>query len=176
MTTGTQPLDPGRLTVKPTARAVTAAFALLVLVPASAVRAEGSTEIGVLRCDAVPGSRVNLIVRSTVDVKCVFKGGNVEERYRGETGITLGLDLSFRKDERFAFTVLAATTDTPGGYALAGKYLGGKAVASLGVGLGAAALVGGSNNHFGLQPLALESNQGVGVAAGIGFLYIEPDN
>ena len=62
-----------------------------------------------------------------------------------------------------------------GSYPLKGKYIGGKASASAGVGIGAAALVGGSNDNFGLNPLALEANQGVGVAGGLGFLYIEPD-
>jgi hypothetical protein len=119
---------------------------------------------------------VNLIVRSTVDVKCVLKyaGGEIE-KYRGETGIALGLDLSFKGDEQFAFTVVSASNVKAGSYAAAGKYVGGKASASAGVGLGAAALIGGSHDTFGLNPIALESNKGVGVAAGLGFLYLEPD-
>ena len=100
--------------------------------------------------------------------------GNVE-RYKGETGIALGLDLSFKEKETFGFSVISANTVTAGSHALAGKYGGGKATASLGVGLGAAALVGGNDDNFGLNPLALSTEQGVGAAAGIGFLYIEAD-
>ena len=150
-----------------------AAACILLAMPLVA-NAGGSSSVGVLSCKAVPGTRLNLIVRSTVDVRCTFKGDGITERYVGETGIALGLDLSFRKDEQFAFTVLSASNKAPGNHALAGKYFGGKASAAAGIGLGAAALVGGSSDSFGLQPLALESTKGVGVAAGIGFLHLEP--
>ena len=90
-------------------------------------------------------------------------------------GIVLGLDLSFKDDEEIVFTVISVSEVKAGSYPVAGKYIGGKATVSAGVGLGAAALIGGSDDNFGLNPLALESNRGVGVAAGIGFLYIEPD-
>ena len=150
------------------------ATAFILLASPLAASAEGSSSIGILSCKAVPGTRLNLIVRSTVDVRCTFKSDGITESYVGETGIALGLDLSFRKDEQFAFSVLSASNKAPGNHALAGKYIGGKAAAAAGVGLGAAALIGGSGDSFGLQPLALESSKGVGVAAGIGFLYIEP--
>ena len=83
--------------------------------------------------------------------------------------------MSFRRNEKFAFTVIAASSEVGKG-ALAGKYIGAKASATIGVGLGAAALVGGSDKSIGLNPLALEANQGFGISGGIGFLYIEPDN
>lgn len=136
-----------------------------------------SVRVGVLKCETVEGSRVNLIVRSTADVKCMFEDANGRsENYRGESGIALGLDLSFKKKETFAFAVLSTTTTSAGKHSLQGKYVGGKATASAGVGLGAAALVGGDNDQFGLNPIAVGTNEGVGASAGIGFLYIEPDN
>lgn len=131
-------------------------------------------EIGVLKCSVVEGSRVNLIVRSTADVTCTFNNGGTLERYNGEAGIALGLDLSFKTEENMAFAVIAAAADaTPGAYALAGKYVGGQAAASAGVGLGAKVLVGAGDQSLSLQPLALETNKGLGASAGIGFLYIE---
>lgn len=138
--------------------------------------AEGGLEVGVLTCKTVPGTRFNLIIRSTVDVDCVFKGSaGVEERYRGETGIALGVDLNINRLETIAFTVLSASSDvSPGAYALAGRYVGGKASATLGVGVGAAVLVGGGDKSFSLQPVALEGSTGLGVSGGIGYLYIEP--
>ena len=85
----------------------------------------------------------------------------------------LGADLTFAKDEEtFAFAVLSAEDIEAGEHALAGRYVGGKVSASLGIGIGAAALVGGSNDNFALNPLAIEGNKGFGAAAGIGFLYI----
>ena len=132
-------------------------------------------EVGVLTCDTVKGSGYNLIIRSTVDVDCVFTGTEgFEEDYRGETGIGLGIDLNLDREATIAFTVLSAGEVDPGNYALAGKYTGGKASATVGVGLGAAVLVGGGDKSFSLQPLALEGSTGLGVSGGIGYLYIEP--
>ena len=133
-----------------------------------------SMRVGVLTCETVEGSRLNLLVRSTADVMCEFtdSAGN-SEKYKGESGIALGLDLSFKSVENFAFAVISASDLSAGRHSLAGKYAGGKASASAGVGLGAAALVGGANDQFGLNPIAVGSEQGVGASAGIGFLYLE---
>ncbi|MGR9090401.1 MAG: DUF992 domain-containing protein [Gammaproteobacteria bacterium] len=139
------------------------------------VAAEGGIEVGVLTCNVVPGSRVNLLIRSTADVECTYENGGVTEEYHGETGIALGLDLSFRTNEKMNFAVFAATDDvTPGAKALGGKYVGGQVSAAAGLGLGAKALVGGGAKNIGLQPLALETSTGIGIAGGLGFLYIEP--
>ena len=148
-----------------------ACLSVLWMAPASA---EG-TRAGVLTCKSIPGTRVNLIIRSTTDVTCEFRDdiGKVEY-YIGETGIALGADLTFKKEEEtFAFTVLSASSIIVGEHTLVGKYVGGKASASVGVGVGAAILVGGNNDNFSLQPLAVEGNKGFGAAAGLGFLYIE---
>jgi len=132
-------------------------------------------EVGVLQCSVIPGSRINLLIHSTADIECTFDNAGTIEHYVGETGIGLGLDLSFKTDEQMFFTVLAATGDTrPGAYSLAGKYAGAAAAAAVGVGIGAKVLVGGGENNFSLQPLALESHKGLGASAGLGFLYIEP--
>jgi Protein of unknown function (DUF992) len=137
--------------------------------------AGGGIEVGVLTCEVIPGSRVNLLIRSTADVECVYENNGVTEKYHGETGIALGLDLSFRTDEKMAFTVFAAVDDVgPGAKALGGKYVGGQVSAAAGLGLGAKALVGGGSKNIGLQPLALETSRGIGIAGGLGFLYIEP--
>ena len=148
-------------------------LALTAGMPATAM-ADGG-RLGVLTCKSIPGTRVNLIIRSTTDVHCEFKheSGRVEH-YLGETGIALGADLTFSKsEESFAFTVISAEKINPGEHTLAGKYVGGRASASVGVGVGAAVLIGGDKDNFSLQPLAVEGNRGFGAAAGLGFLYIE---
>jgi Protein of unknown function (DUF992) len=148
------------------------AFALSIN-PAVAADKAG-LQVGILKCRVVPGSRINLLIRSTADVNCTFKNQGIMERYKGEAGIALGLDLSFKSDENMAFAVISATSDTnPGSYALAGKYVGGQASAAAGVGLGAKVLVGAGDQSLSLQPLALETSKGFGASAGIGFLYIE---
>ncbi len=137
---------------------------------------EPGIRLGVLVCDAIPGSGYNLIITSSVDVKCIFDDGHGgKERYVGETGIGLGVNLNFKSRETIAFTVIGVSSDyKTGSYAMAGKYVGAKASATVGVGVGAAVLVGGGEKNFSLQPLALEANQGFGAAAGLGYLYIEP--
>ena len=143
-------------------------------------------ELGILSCKSMPDSRVNLVIRSTVDIKCRLQyAGGVVERYKGETGIAIGLDLSFKGEEELAFSVIAASHIAPGNHPVTGKYVGGKYLGGKSVGgkaststvfgLGGAALVGGSNDSFGLTPLTLVTNRGAGIAGGIGFLYIEPD-
>ena len=132
-------------------------------------------EVGLLTCSVVPGSRVNLVVRSTADVICQYTKGGAAENYIGETGIALGIDLSFRQDEKMAFTVLSASADiAPGSNALAGKYVGGEISAAAGLGLGAKALFGGGAKNVDLQPVALASSKGLGASGGLSFLYIEP--
>lgn len=148
---------------------------LAILTTSPAVFADShGVQLGVLKCTVVPGSRVNLIIRSTADVECTFDNAGTVEEYVGETGIGLGLDLSFKSDEKMHFAVFAASSDvSAGSHALAGKYVGAELNAAAGVGLGAKALVGGSNDSFSLQPLALETSEGLGASGGLSFLYIE---
>lgn len=151
-------------------------FALGTCIAGQQAFAEGGIEVGILNCSVVPGSRVNLLIRSTADVECTFEQNGETETYKGETGIALGLDLSFRSNERMAFTVIAASEDVrPGSKALGGKYVGGQVSAAAGLGLGAKALVGGGAKNIGLQPLAIETSSGIGIAGGLGFLYIEAE-
>ncbi len=142
--------------------------------PVQQAVADGGVQVGVLQCRVVPGSRVNLLIRSTADVMCTYDNKGHVEHYKGDTGIALGLDLSFKKHEKMAFAVIAASADTaPGAYALAGKYVGGEASAAAGVGVGAKVLVGGGDKNISLQPIAVESSEGLGASAGLSFLYIE---
>ena len=143
-------------------------------VPAAA-EASAGIEVGVLSCNSVEGTRRNLLIHSTVDVKCLFKRLDGEESYRGKTGIGLGVDLNWGRAETIHFTVIGATTDARlGAHSLAGSYLGGKASVTVGVGVGAAALIGGGSKNITLQPLAVEGSTGFGAAAGLGYLYLEP--
>lgn len=158
-------------------RKTTVALALVIAAAGAAPAAEPGIKLGVLKCHQVQGSGINLLIHSTVQVNCMFTSvtGERQALYRGETGIGLGIDLNWNKTETIAFTVLGASTNVaPGTYPLTGKYLGGRASASAGVGAGVQVLVGGGNNQFTLQPLAIESARGLGVAAGLGYLYLEP--
>ena len=45
----------------------------------------------------------------------------------------------------------------------------------MGLGVGANALVGGSNNSVALQPVSVQGQQGLNVAVGISQLQLRPD-
>ncbi|MBI2978562.1 MAG: DUF992 domain-containing protein, partial [Rhodospirillales bacterium] len=137
-------------------RKTTLALALMLAVAAAsaALAADPGVKLGVLRCEQVPGSGINLLIHSTVNVRCQFTSvtGGTPARYQGETGIGLGIDLNWDKTETIAFTVFGATANVAGSHPLAGTYVGGRASAAAGVGAGVQALVGGGSNHFTLQP------------------------
>jgi len=146
---------------------------LFMAAPVFAGESTAGTKIGVLTCDIVPGSGLNLIIHSTTDVTCKYdstdKSGT--EYYIGETGIGLGINLQFDTARKLVFTVLAADGKR-GSYKLAGKYIGAGASASVGVGVGAQVLIGGSDKSISLQPV-IEGSTGAGAAAGITYLYLQ---
>ena len=147
----------------------------LAVGPMGKAKAAGGVEAGILMCKSVPGTRLNLFVHSRIDLDCTFRttAGKVEE-YKGRSGIGLGLDLNWDRDEEIGFSVINGGTElAPGAHALSGTYVGGKASVTLGVGAGAAALIGGSGDSIALQPLALERSSGFGLAGGVGYLVLE---
>lgn len=151
------------------------AFAITPLTAVHADDHEGAKgEVGIVTCEYIPGSKVNLLIHSSASFDCVFKHDGKEEAYNGEAGIGLGLDLQWTETSTMSYSVLASTDkNIDWSTALNGTYTGGKASAALGVGVGAAALIGGSNDSFGLVPLALEGSTGVGATAGIGYVSLQ---
>jgi hypothetical protein len=70
------------------------------------------------------------------------------------------------------WAVYAPTTRRFG--ALAGNYSGATAEATVGAGLGANVLVGGSDRTVALQPLSVQGQTGLNVAAGVAELILRP--
>ncbi|PJC70313.1 MAG: hypothetical protein CO017_06030, partial [Zetaproteobacteria bacterium CG_4_8_14_3_um_filter_59_5] len=155
-------------------------FAMLALaLPLTGWAAEGQTsegtKLGKLECKTVEGSGSNLLIHSTVDVTCTFSSTAGEvEKYKGETGIGFGVDLTFDKQSSFVFAVMAADFK-PGEYKFAGKYYGAGGDATIGRGIGAGVLVGGSKKSVSLEPIGLSATKGAGVSGGLTYLYLEPD-
>jgi hypothetical protein len=122
-------------------------------------------KVGVLSCDVSAG--VGLFVVEKQTMTCAFKpdkGGPVDQ-YTGkidEYGIALGEVKAGRLD----WVVIATAVGVPHG-ALAGQYAGVGADASVGAGVGANVLVGGTGRAFSLQPLSVEGEVGLNLAAGI---------
>jgi len=139
---------------------------------ASAEDAKGA--VGIVTCEYIPGSKVNLLIHSSASFNCVFEHGGVKDYYNGEAGIGLGLDLQWTDQSTMAYSVMSSTGENVDwGVALNGTYTGGKASAAFGVGLGAAVLIGGGNDSVGLVPLAIEGGTGLGAAAGLGYLSLQ---
>lgn len=150
---------------------ITAILLLLVVQPAMA---QGGIEVGILTCKSMPGTRMNFIVHSSTLVECVFTHPAGEEKYNGEIGMGLGVDLNIKTQEQTIFTVLSISEDVkPEAYALAGTYIGGKVSAAFGIGAGASVLVGSGSKNFSLQPVGLETNTGIGAAMGLGYLTLD---
>lgn len=165
--------------------ALTAAFAIfasgILTIAGDAIlhtsKAQG-LELGRLDCEVVPNSRRNLIISSTALVDCAFRpSSGAATYYRGETGIGLGIDLSVKTEDRFSFVVLTGLSMVPdySRHPLTGKYYGAEATISLGLGVGAKVLVGGSEKQFSLAPIGGQGTRGTGVSAGAGYLYLEPN-
>lgn len=83
----------------------------------------------------------------------------------------LGLDVGISGGGRLFWGVFAPTSHIGPG-ALRGRYVGASGSASLGLGLGANVLVGGSHRTISLQPLSVEGQLGVNLALGVAGLTL----
>lgn len=130
-------------------------------------------EVGTLTCSLSAG--VGLIVGSQRNVNCIFRGnpGEPEEAYTG-TMTRVGVDIGITGGGVIIWTVFADTSRYRG--MLAGSYAGASAEISVAAGLGANVLVGGSNRTVALQPLSVQGQVGLDIAAGIGALELHPAN
>jgi Protein of unknown function (DUF992) len=145
-----------------------AALALVTLYLTAAAQAQPRVEVGVLNCNVAGGS--GFVFGSTKRLRCVFNRPGRDERYVGIIS-KFGIDIGTTQQSAIAWAVLAPTVDIPPG-ALVGNYGGVSGEATVGVGLGANALIGGSNRSFALQPLSIQAQQGLNVAAGIAALEL----
>jgi hypothetical protein len=147
------------------------AIAIALAASASPAAAQSRVEVGVLDCR---GSTTSFVVGSVTDLSCVFRqsGTGVTDPYRA-TIRRAGVDIGFPQQVAVSWAVLAPTNRVGPGD-LAGNYIGAAASATLGVGLGANALVGGSGNTFALQPVSLQGQVGLSIAAGVAGLELRP--
>jgi hypothetical protein len=128
--------------------------------------AHASERVGVLDCRIAASGLSVLVENQAVD--CFFRrdaAGLPPVHYIGKL-TKVGANLSINGPGQLSWVVAAATRQVEPG-ALAGDYAGPEATVKAGLGGGAAALVGGSNNTFSLQPLSVEAGTGIGVTAGI---------
>lgn len=130
---------------------------------------EARIEVGVLTCFVEPGT--GFILGSKKDMNCTFQGiDDFSERYRG-TVRKFGIDIGSTDRSVIKWAVFAPTTEMEAG-ALEGDYAGLSAEATVGVGLGANAMLGGFDKSIALQPLSAQYQEGANIAAGIGTMTL----
>jgi hypothetical protein len=142
--------------------------ALALSLSAASAQASGS-QIGTLSCELSGG--VGLIVTSSQTMTCQLQpaSGRVE-RYSGTVN-RFGLDIGVVTGARMVWAVIS-TVGRPGPGALAGTYVGVTAGGTVGVGAGANLLVAGSERSFSLQPLSLQTQGGLNLAAGVSEMVL----
>lgn len=130
------------------------------------------TEFGTLTCNIEGG--IGLIVGSSKGMTCSFApaDGRQPQEFVGRVN-KIGIDVGVTGATVVKWLVLAPTGSTMPASALAGTYAGVSAEASAAIGVGANVLVGGSSDSFALQPLSVQGQTGVNVAAGITQFKLE---
>jgi Protein of unknown function (DUF992) len=143
---------------------LTTAAALAALI-ASPAEAQTSVKVGTLTCDVSAG--IGMIITQKQTMTCAFApaDGGPPDKYIGRID-QFGLALGAVQQGTLVWGVIAPTSGVPRG-ALAGTYGGVGAQATAGAGLGANVLVGGTGRAFSLQPLSVQGQTGVNVAAGV---------
>jgi Protein of unknown function (DUF992) len=150
--------------------AVAAAKIVAAAASAGPAAAQGGVQVGTLTCNA--SGSIGFIFGSSKSIACTFSAPRGLEYYRGSIS-KFGVDIGYTRGGVLLWTVVAPTADLHRGD-LAGSYAGATASATVGVGVGANALIGGSGNHIALQPVSIEANRGLNVAAGVASMTLSP--
>jgi hypothetical protein len=140
----------------------------LAAVPAAA---QDRTRVGTLTCNIAPG--VGLVVGGQRQLSCIYASakGRAREAYEG-TVSTLGLDIGATTGGQLGWAIFAPTTLRRA--ALAGTYTGATAGGTVGAGASANVLVGGSDRTVMMQPLSVQGQTGVNIAAGVSTMELRP--
>jgi hypothetical protein len=125
--------------------------------------------VGVMTCDVDSG--FGYVLGSSHDVHCTFlPAAGLPEHYAGSIS-KFGVDIGYVQNAVIVWTVVAPTVALPPG-SLTGTYGGATASVTVGVGVGANVLVGGSNETISLQPVSVEGGTGLNVAGGFAALSL----
>ena len=152
-------------------------FPLLVLAAAlfaAPAEAQSRLQVGILACEGEGGW--GLIITSRKTFECTFSGndGAVRSHYSAQIR-NVGIDIGYTGASTLVWLVfgpaeVVGPNFVPG--SLAGIYAGVGANVAVGLGLGAKALVGGGNESFALQPVSVQVQTGLSLAAGVQSLEL----
>jgi hypothetical protein len=150
------------------AGAVLGAAALAAVLSTPVDAQQDRVQAGSLECSM--SSSIGLIVASQRNIACNYKpNGGPPEAYVG-TMTRVGLDVGITGGGAIIWAVFSGTNRYVG--MLSGTYVGASAEMTIAAGLGANALVGGSNRSVALQPLSVQGQVGLNIAAGVSSLEL----
>ena len=142
--------------------------AALVMAFGTPAAAQERVQAGTLECSLSSG--IGMVVASQRNIACNFKpNGGPPEAYAG-TMSRIGLDIGITGGGAIIWAVFTTTNLYSG--ILTGTYVGASAEMSIAAGLGANVLVGGSNRAVALQPLSVQGQVGLNIAAGVSQLEL----
>jgi len=131
--------------------------------------AQANVQVGTLTCNVAGGW--GFVFGSSKAIRCTFaRGGGRPEHYTGSIN-KFGVDIGYTQGGVLVWGVFAPSGSLAPG-ALSGNYVGATGSATVGVGAGANVLVGGSNRTISLQPVSIEGNTGLNVAAGVASMSL----
>ncbi len=115
-----------------------------------------------------------MILSQKQTMTCVFTpaNGSMSEPYLGHID-AFGVALGATNQGTLVWGVIAPSTGIPRG-ALSRTYSWVGAQATAGAGVGANVLVGGTGNAFSLQPVSVQGQTGLNVAAGVTTITLLP--
>ena len=130
--------------------------------------ADALVKLGMLTCTIKGGT--GMVLYSSKRLRCTYRGASGKiTRYTGRI-TRVGIDLGQTWSGRLAWLVFAVGDHRRG--TLEGTYVGASAEATVGAGVGANALIGGFRHNIVLQPVSVQGQTGVNVAAGIAGLVL----
>ncbi len=131
--------------------------------------AQADVRVGVMTCDMDSG--FGYVLGSSRDLHCTFvPAAGAPEHYAG-TISKFGVDIGYMQNAVIVWTVVAPTVALPPG-SLTGTYGGATGSVTVGVGVGANVLVGGSSDTISLQPVSIEGGTGLNVAGGFASMRL----
>lgn len=146
--------------------------AIVLCVPSAHAQDKATVRAGYMTCHVASGW--GFVFGSSRDVKCAYaRDKNYTEYYTGSI-TKFGADIGYLSSGVILWAVVAPTTTLDAG-SLAGHYGGATASVALGIGAGANVLVGGFKKSIALQPVSIEGQNGLNVAAGIAELTLKFD-
>jgi Protein of unknown function (DUF992) len=155
-------------------RALTSGAALLavgaLLAPQPSEAQPAGVSAGFLTCQM--GGGWGFILSSSRPLSCTYSQAGYAEQYVGTVN-KFGVDIGYLGGAVMVWAVVAPTTSLVPG-TLAGNYAGVTGGAAVGLGGGANVLFGGSTQTLMLQPVSVQGNAGLNVAAGIAAMNLQP--